>query len=106
MGPALVPRAPGWISDRQRRLDILRCPRTPIEYLRVARWWELEALRGHPSRADSARYARNMRWAAELATLFGPGTWLELIARSGHENPEARTSGTGARRSRARATGR
>ena len=29
-------------------------------------WWELEALRGHKSADDSRRYARNMRWAAEL----------------------------------------
>jgi hypothetical protein len=31
-----------------------------------------------------------MRWAAELAGIFGPGTWLELLKRSGHKNPEAK----------------
>ena len=63
-------------------------PRTPREYRCVARWWELEAARGYESSPASQRDARNMRWAAELAGLFGPGTWAELLARSGHPNPE------------------
>jgi hypothetical protein len=64
-------------------------------YLRSARWWELEAARGHTTTlysadgcARSRRYARNMRWAAELARIYGPGTWLELITRAGVPNPE------------------
>lgn len=78
------------ITEAQRRLG--RCSvinRTRAEYRRCARWWELEAKRGYPSSADSLRYARNMRWAAELAGLHGPGTWLELIKRAGVKNPEA-----------------
>lgn len=64
--------------------------RTRRDYLLCARWLELEARRGYGSSADSWRYARNMRWAAELARIYGPGTWLELIARAGVENPENR----------------
>lgn len=55
-----------------------------------ARWWELEARRGYPSSGESLRYARNLRWAAELAGLHGPGAWLDLIRRAGAENPEVR----------------
>jgi len=65
-------------------------PRTRRDYRLVARWWEREAQRGYDSSASSARYARNMRWAAELAGLYGPGSWLELIARAGVKNPEAK----------------
>src|SRR5574342_1146061 len=76
-----------------RRLQILVVlvpsePRTRQQYRRCARWLELEAQRGYPSAEQSLRYARNMRWAAELAGLFGPGTWRELLKRSGHKNPE------------------
>ena len=63
-------------------------PRTRMQYLAAARWWELEALRGYPSAKDSLRYARHMRWAAELA-LYKPGTWLELVQRVGIKNPGA-----------------
>ncbi len=70
------------ITDRQMRI-----PRTPVnlrtraDYRRAAFWWELEVLRGYKSSDKSAQYARNMRWAAELTTVYGPGTWLELSAR-------------------------
>lgn len=81
------------ITFRQRLLECLRFratggPRTWGEYMRCARWWELEARRGYPSSADSLRYANNMRWAAELAREHGPGTWQELLRRSGAKNPE------------------
>jgi hypothetical protein len=36
-------------------------PRTRIDYLRVARWWLLEALRGYPSSERSRQYAVNLR---------------------------------------------
>lgn len=72
------------------RPRVISNPRTEAEYRSRARWWDLEARRGYVSTADSARYARNMRWAAELARAHGPGTWLELIARAGVQNPEAR----------------
>lgn len=82
------------ITMRQRLLECLvfagRGPRTWGEYMRSARWWELEARRGYASSANSLRYARNMEWAAELAREFGPGTWLELLKRSGHRSPVAR----------------
>lgn len=65
-------------------------PRKPRQYMAASRWLALEAKRGYPSSADSLRYAANMRWAAELARVHGPGTWLELIARAGVRNPEAR----------------
>ena len=57
-------------------------PVTRYDYLRHARWWELEAQRGYESNARSVEYARNMRWAAELAGIHGPGTWSELLQRS------------------------
>lgn len=78
------------ITTAQRRLS--RRPvtlRTRRDYLAAGRWWALEASRGYPSSPISGRYATNMRWAAELAALRGPGTWLELSARAGVANPEA-----------------
>jgi hypothetical protein len=79
------------ITEAQRRLPRgAATPRTRHEYRRNARWWELEARRGYSTSADSIRYGQNMRWAAELAGLFGPDTWLELLKRSGHKNPEPR----------------
>lgn len=60
------------------------------EFLRKARWWDTEVARGYPSAANSARYAKNMRWAAELVLFHGPGAWLELIERAGVPNPETR----------------
>lgn len=74
---------------RPGRLQLAFTTRTEIEYRRLARWWELEARRGYSSTPSSLRYARNMRWAAELARAHGPGTWPELIARAGVKNPEA-----------------
>lgn len=77
------------ITAAQRRLRPgWRPTRTRAQYLRNATWWELEARRGYPSSVDSARYARNMRWAAELTVFHGAGTWRELIARAGVQNPE------------------
>lgn len=79
------------ITELQRRIGPRPTTlRTRRDYRRAARWWELEAKRGYPSSGDSLRYAANMRWAAELAGLHGDGTWLELVARAGVENPEAR----------------
>lgn len=76
------------ISAAQRRIPPRPVTlRTPRDYRRTARWWELEAQRGYPSSSASARYGRNMRWAAELAGIYGPGTWLELMSRAGVKNP-------------------
>jgi hypothetical protein len=79
------------ITEKQMALVPRRVvtPRWPREYRRNSRWWVLEASRGYPSSPDSVRYARNMRWASELAALHGPGAWLELIERAGVRNPEA-----------------
>ncbi len=79
------------ITDLQRRLRPLPVfvPRTRRDYLRTGRWWALEASRSYPSSSDSIRYARDMRWAAELAAVHGPGSWLELIARARAVTPEA-----------------
>lgn len=82
------------ITAAQRHLRWLPVePRTRADYRKHARWLELEARRGYGSSGSSLRYAANMRWAAELAGLFGPGTWQELLARSGHPNPEAPKGG-------------
>ena len=92
--------SPEEITQRQRWLPrhlMVASPRTRLQYLCVARWWELEARRGYASSADSLRYAANLRWAAELARDHGPGTWSELIARAGVENPEAHRAAKGAR---------
>lgn len=79
------------ITAAQQRLKpaTVPTPRTHAEYRRCARWWELEARRGYASSAAALRYARNMRWAAELAGLHGPAPWLELLARAEVQNPEA-----------------
>jgi hypothetical protein len=73
------------ITDMQMRIPrrpvVLRNPR---DHFRAARWWRLESMRGYASSAESAQYARNLRWAGELAMIHGPGKWAELsaIARS------------------------
>lgn len=91
------------ITALQLQLCVPTFPRTRGDYKRRARWWELEAMRGAlhevepgewvrdgkrtfyrpgvTSAQKSAEYAQNMRWAAEMALLYGPGTWLELRAR-------------------------
>lgn len=73
------------ITNAQRRIWKGRpspiAPRRPRDYQRVARWWALESRRGYASAAESMQYARNMMWAAELARVYGPGTWLQLQAR-------------------------
>lgn len=79
---------PAQIDEAQRRIRVPAFPRTHRDYRKVARWWELEAMRGYPSAEASRGYARNMRWAAELAGLFGPGDFLELLVRSGHPHPD------------------
>lgn len=92
--------SPDEITQRQRWLPrhlMVAVPRTRLQYLCVARWWELEARRGYASSADSLRYAANLRWAAELAVEHGPGTWSQLIERAGVENPEARRAARSAR---------
>lgn len=79
--PSLM--SPEEISLAQARLRPLSTvPRTRNDYRKMSRWWELEARRGYTSSAKSLEYSNNMRWAAELAGLTGPGTWLELIQRS------------------------
>jgi hypothetical protein len=80
------------ITTMQLRLgrQVPAVPRTQRDYRRVAQWWELEAMRGYPSFERSRDYANNMRWAAEVAWLTGPGTWLELKARSVAGNFAAR----------------
>jgi hypothetical protein len=39
--------------------------RTRVEFLRVARWWHLESLRGYPSAARSREYRDLLRARAE-----------------------------------------
>lgn len=75
------------IALRQRLLECRPLPRTWGEYMRCARWWELEAMRAYASSPSSMRTARVMRWAAELAREFGPATWRELLERAGHPEP-------------------
>jgi len=97
----LTPEA---ISAEQLALRVPLFNKKRSDYRRTARWWELEAMRpnldyevergdwvregkrlvyrpGVTSRAKSLQYAQNMRWAAEMASIYGPGTWLELKAR-------------------------
>jgi hypothetical protein len=70
------------LSDWQRQIG--RMPvtlRTRRDYLRCARWWEIEAMRGYPSSDMSRQYAINMRWCADaVRDLNGgePATWPEL----------------------------
>lgn len=54
------------ITEAQRALKPLpTLPQTADEFVKVARWWELEAARGYASSRASLRYATNMEWAAE-----------------------------------------
>ena len=87
---ALCAECHEWVTEQQRWIGTSRrgiarvrsaVDRTPQDYRRTARWWELEALRGYECAEESRQYGRNMRWAAELAGIYGPGTWLELKAR-------------------------
>jgi hypothetical protein len=61
--------------------------RTRRDYRCAARWWELEAKRGYASAHLSLEYAENMRWFAELVSIYGEGTVAELLGRSGFPNP-------------------
>lgn len=71
------------ITRAQQRLGLRPAkPRSAEDYLRIARWWRLEAKRGYPSSAKSLEYAANMTWAAERGRLTGPGTIAELRARA------------------------
>lgn len=63
--------------------------RTRLDYRKRARWWELEARRGYSSSSDSLRYAANMRWAAELAGIYGNETWLELSTKQAQATADA-----------------
>lgn len=75
--------SPEQIGELQRRIGpTAATARSRTDYRRIARWWELEAQRGYESAEKSRGYGRNMRWAAELAETHGPGTWVELNAKS------------------------
>lgn len=64
----------GQIAEAQLRLHSHRWhppmsgqPRSErSEIRRVARWWEMEAMRGYPSSDKSREYAANQRWLVEL----------------------------------------
>jgi hypothetical protein len=76
------------ITEAQRRIGPRSITnRTRRDYRRCARWYELNALRGYRSAHLDREYAENMRWLAELVTIYGDGTPLELFARSGIPNP-------------------
>lgn len=94
---------PDAITAEQRRIRVPIFPTPRGDYRRSARWWELEAMRGHDwevesgawvrdgkrtvyqpgvtSAEKSREYARNMHWAAEMVLFYGPGTWKELQSR-------------------------
>ena len=64
------------------RLVTVATPRTAREYRDVARWWNREADRpGATASADARVYAANMRHAARLVAVYGPGTWAQLHER-------------------------
>jgi len=49
------------ITALQQRLGPLPVqPRTRLDYLRVARWWHLESLRGYQSSERSRSYATTL----------------------------------------------
>jgi hypothetical protein len=85
------PAQQAWLTARQRALGRIAYsePRSPREYRLCGCWWKLESLRGYDSSPASARYARNMFWAAELASEHGPAPWLDLLKRARVKNPEA-----------------
>jgi hypothetical protein len=59
-----------WCSEAQRRLrdrhGVIVVPRTRAHLRALARWWEIEAMRGDPASERSREYAANMRWLVEL----------------------------------------
>lgn len=61
--------------------------RTRADLLRSAYWWELESMRGYASSWRSRIYAQTLRWLAELTTIYGDGTFVELLTRSGSKHP-------------------
>jgi hypothetical protein len=76
------------ITEAQRRIGPRSITnRTRRDYRVCARWYELNAKRGYQSAHLDLEYAENMRWLAELVTIYGEGTPLELFARSGIPNP-------------------
>lgn len=75
------------ISLMQRPFSVAKPNVTRADYLRTARWWRLESLRGYPSSRRSLLYARTQEWLSELAAEFGDGTPAELLRRSGHNMP-------------------
>lgn len=94
---------PDQITAEQRLLRIPMFPTTRGDYRRIARWHELEAMRNHDWEVEPGswvrngkrtvyqrgiascekerEYARNMHWAAEMVTFYGPGTWAQLKQR-------------------------
>lgn len=55
------------ITEMQQRLAPMPVTaRTRRDFRRLARWWELEAMRGYPSSEKSREYGANMRWLVEL----------------------------------------
>lgn len=54
------------ITERQRQVAGVVVPRTRRDFRRIARWYELEAMRGYPSHMKCLEYAANMRWIVEL----------------------------------------
>ena len=41
-------------------------PKTRADFRRIARWWDLEAMRGYESSGRSRQYAANQRWIVEM----------------------------------------
>lgn len=63
------------VMQQRLRPRLVVTPRTQREFIRVARWWELEAMRGYDNGIDeygmnsshhAMMYGANMRWCAEL----------------------------------------
>lgn len=75
-GTGAVTMTADWITEAQRQLPPHPVvPRLRAHYRRIARWWELEAMRdyigvidedGKNSSDRSRQYARNYRWLVEL----------------------------------------
>jgi hypothetical protein len=61
-----VTRAQRFLRELREYHGCVAVPRLRAHYRWIARWWELEAMRGYESSDRSREYAANYRWLVEL----------------------------------------
>lgn len=61
-----VTQAQRFIRQLREYHGCVAVPRVRAHYRWIARWWELEAMRGYESSGRSLEYAANYRWLVEM----------------------------------------